>query len=130
MPESRHPVFPAAWWGSNLLLAVALIASVYSGVREFSARRYLIPYSDAMVQSFVLPQERVAALLDCMRAEPSREIAADPATMATRTRQTTPNYAQLVKVRRLRLLSSDGRAKPEHTLGAGSAFFSRPEIKE
>ena len=117
MPESRHPVFPAAWWG-------------YSGVREFSARRYLNRYSEAIVQNFVLPEERVAALLDCTRAKPSRETAADPATMATRTPQTTPNYAQLVKVRRFRLLSSDGRAKHEHTLGAGSAFFAGPEIKE
>lgn len=130
MPKSHHPIFRAAWWGSNLLLAVALTALVYSGVREFSARRYLDGYSDAIVPNFVSPEERVEAILQWMRAEPSRGIAANPATLPTRDPQTTLNYAQLLKVcgtatnaflnlarasdlevRRLLLLSSDGMAK-------------------
>lgn len=118
------------WWSCNLLLALALLALVSSGVREFSARRYLDGYSDAIVPNFAPPEERVKAILDWMRAEPSRGIAADPATLPTRDPQTTLNYAQLLKVcgtatnaflnlarasdlqvRRLLLLSSDGMAK-------------------
>lgn len=106
------------------------MALVYSGVREFSARRYLDGYSDAIVPNFVPPEERVEAILDWMRAEPSRGVAADPETLPTRDPQTTLNYAQLLKVcgtatnaflnlarasdlrvRRLLLLSRDGMAK-------------------
>lgn len=118
------------WWGCNLLLALALMASVYSGVREFSVRRYLDGYSDAIVPNFVPPEERVEAILGWMRAQPSRGIAANPAVLPTRDPQTTLNYAQLLKVcgtatnaflnlaraselevRRLLLLSPDGMAK-------------------
>ncbi len=118
------------WWSSNLLLALSLLALVYCEVREFSARRYLDGYSDAIVPNFVPPEERVEAILDWMRAEPSRGVAANPATLATRDPQTTLNYAQLLKVcgtatnaflnlarasdlqvRRLLLLSRDGMAK-------------------
>ena len=130
MPKSYHPIFRAVWWSSNLLLALAVIALVYSGVREFSVRRYLDGYSDAIVPNFVSPRERVEAILDWMRAEPSRGIAANPATLPTRDPQTTLNYAQLLKVcgtatnaflnlarasdlqvRRLLLLSRDGMTK-------------------
>jgi Transglutaminase-like superfamily len=118
------------WWSSNLLLALSLLTLVYCEVREFSARRYLDGYSDAIVPNFVPPEERVEAILDWMRAEPSRGVAANPATLATRDPQTTLNYAQLLKVcgtatnaflnlarasdlqvRRLLLLSKDGMAK-------------------
>src|SRR5215472_1757160 len=130
VPKPRHAIFLAVWWSSNLLLAVALMALVYSGVGEFSARRYLDGYSDAIVPNFVPPEERVQAILGWMRAEPSRGIAADPANLPTRDPQTTLNYAQLLKVcgtatnaflnlarasdlqvRRLLLLSPDHTAK-------------------
>src|SRR2546429_9622008 len=103
---------------------------VDSGVREFSVRRYLDGYSDAIVPNFVPPEERVEAILDWMRAGPSRGIAANTATLPTRDPQTTLNYAQLLKVcgtatnafrscarasdlrvRRLLLLSRDGMTK-------------------
>jgi len=130
VPESRHPIFRAVWWSANLLLALALLAVVYSGVREFSVRRYLDGYSDAIVPNFAPPEERVEAILDWMRAGPSRGIAANTATLPTRDPQTTLNYAQLLKVcgtatnaflnlarasdlrvRRLLLLSRDGMTK-------------------
>ena len=130
MPNSRQPIFLTVWWSSNLLLALSLLALVYCEVREFSARRYLDGYSDAIVPNFVPPEERVEAILDWMRAESSRGVAANPATLATRDPQTTLNYAQLLKVcgtatnaflnlarasdlqvRRLLLLSNDGMAK-------------------
>ena len=130
MPKPVHPVFRAVWWSCNLLLAVALIAVAYTGVREFSVRRYLDGYSDAIVPNFLPAERKVQAILDWMRAEPSRGIADNPATLATRDPETTLNYAQLLKVcgtatnaflnlarasdlqvRRLLLLSPNGTAK-------------------
>ncbi len=126
----RHPIFRAVWWSGNLLLAFTFVALVYSGVREFSVRRYLDGYSDAIVPNFVPAQEKVEAILGWMRAEPSRGIAQNPDGLARRDPETTLNYAQLLKVcgtatnaflnlarasdlqvRRLLLLSPDGTAK-------------------
>lgn len=98
MPKPKHPFFRAVWWSCNLLLAVSLFALAYTGVREFSVRRYLDGYSDAIVPNFLPPERKVQAILDWMRAEPSRGIADNPATLATRDPETTLNYAQLLKV--------------------------------
>lgn len=130
MPKPKHPLFRAVWWSCNLLLAVALFALAYAGVREFSVRRYLDGYSDSIVPNFLPPERRVQAILDWMREEPSRGVADNPASLATRDPETTLNYAQLLKVcgtatnaflnlgrssdlqvRRLLLLSPDGTAK-------------------
>ena len=76
MPKPRHAIFWAAWWSCNLLLAAALSAFVYSGVRGFSVRRHLDGYSAAIVPSLVPLEQRVETILDCTRAEPSRASAA------------------------------------------------------
>ncbi len=130
MPKPKHPLFRAVWWSCNLLLAAAFFAVACTGVREFSVRRYLDGYSDAIVPNFLPAESKVQAILDWMRAEPSRGIADNPATLATRDPETTLNYAQLLKVcgtatnaflnlarasdvqvRRLLLLSPDHAAK-------------------
>jgi hypothetical protein len=128
--KPQYPVFRAAWWSSNLLLTLALLALVYNGVREFSVRRYLDGYSDAIVPNVVPSQEKVEAILNWMRAEPSRGIAENPETLPQRDPQTTLNYIQLLRVcgtatnaflnlarasnlqvRRLLLLGPDRKAK-------------------
>jgi hypothetical protein len=109
---------------------MALFALAYTGGWEFSVRRYLDGYSDAIVPNFLPAEQKVQAILDWMRNEPSRGIADNPATLATRDPETTLNYAQLLKVcgtatnaflnlarssdlqvRRLLLLSPDRTAK-------------------
>lgn len=103
---------------------------IYTGVWEFSVRRYLDGFSDAIVPNFVPAQERVEAILSWMRAGSTRGIAENPETLPRRDPQTTLNYSQLLKVcgtatnaflnlarasdltvRRLLLLSPDLRAK-------------------
>jgi len=130
VPKSRYPVFRALWWASNALLAAAIVATLYAGVREFSVRRYLDGYSDAIVPNFLPAEEKVEAILSWMRAEPSRGIAEDPEKLARRDPQMTLNYVQLLRVcgtatnaflnlarasdlqvRRLLLLSADRQAK-------------------
>jgi hypothetical protein len=34
-------LFRSAWWLSNLLLAAAMVATIWTGMREFSVRQYL-----------------------------------------------------------------------------------------
>jgi hypothetical protein len=130
MRKSGHPVFRAVWWSSNVLLAAVLFTLVYMGLREFSVRRYLDGYSDAIVPNFLPAEEKVEAILNWMRAEPTRGIAENPDKLARRDPEITLNYAQLLRVcgtatnaflnlarasdlqvRRLLLLTPDRKAK-------------------
>jgi hypothetical protein len=81
-----------------VLLAVASFSLVYAGVREYSVHRYLDGFSDAIVPNFVPAQQRVEAILDWMRIEPSRGVAANPSELAGRNPEMTLNYQQLLKV--------------------------------
>lgn len=98
MPKSRHRVFRAFWWTTNALLAVAILATLYTGVREFSVRRYLDGYSDAIVPNFLPAEEKVEAILNWMRADTSRGVAEDPEKLDRRDPQMTLNYVQLLRV--------------------------------
>src|SRR6266478_367655 len=96
--------------------------------REYSVRWYLDGFSDAIVPNSLPDEQKVEAILNWMRAEPSRAIATDPEALSKRDPETTLTYKQLLnvcgtatnaflnlarssdlRVRRLLLLS------PEHT---------------
>jgi transglutaminase superfamily protein len=130
LPKSQHEIFRIAWWSSNLLLAIALLSSLYFGWRECSLRWYLDGFSDAIVPSVMPAEPKVQAILNWMRIEPSRAIAMDPAALAARDPYMTLNYKQLLnvcgtatnaflnlarednlQVRRLLLLTPEGNTK-------------------
>jgi hypothetical protein len=130
VPNSRHPIFRAVWWSINLFLAAALLALVYTAVREFSVRSYLDGFSDAIVPSILPAEPKVQGILAWMRVEPSRAIATDPSALPQRDPYMTLNYQQLLRVcgtatnaflnlaredslqvRRLLLMTPDGRTK-------------------
>jgi Transglutaminase-like superfamily len=109
---------------------VALLGLLYSGVREYSVRRYLDGFSDAIVPNFLPAEQKVIAILSWMRAEPSRGMAVDPDQLSPRDPENTLNYQQLLnvcgtatngflnlarssdlQVRRLLLLSPDRKTK-------------------
>jgi transglutaminase superfamily protein len=126
----RHRIFRGIWWSSNLLLAVAFVGLLYYCHREYSVRWYLDGFSDAIVPNSVPEEQRVEAILDWMRAEPSRAIATDPSALSKRDPEITLTYRQLLnvcgtatnaflnlarssdlRVRRLLLLSPDRQTK-------------------
>src|SRR5467141_4018066 len=130
MQTRRHRVFRGIWWSSNLLLAAAFVAMLYSCVREYSVRRYLDGFSDAIVPNSLPEELKVKAILDWMRAEPSRATASNPEELATRDPEITLTHHQLLnvcgtatnaflnlarssdlRVRRLLLLSPDRNTK-------------------
>ena len=130
MPTKRHRIFRFVWRGVNLLLAVVVVSSLYAGVREYSVRRYLDGFSDAIVPNSMPEEQKLQAILDWMRAEPSRAVASDPEALAKRDPEMTLTYSQLLNVcgtatnaflnlvrssdlraRRLLLLSPDNNTK-------------------
>lgn len=130
MPTRRHRIFRGVWWSVNALLLLTLVALVYSGGWEFSVRRYLDGFSDAIVPDSEPSERQAEAILDWMRKGPPRMVAANPSALPGRDPETTLNYRQLLSVcgtatnaflnlarsnglsaRRLLLLSPDRKAK-------------------
>ena len=98
MQTRGHRAFRFVWWSCNLLLATAFVAMLYSCVREYSVRRYLDGFSDAIVPDVLPGEQKVNAILSWMRAEPSRAIASSPDSLALRDPRMTLNYQQLLNV--------------------------------
>jgi hypothetical protein len=130
LQTGQHRIFRLIWWSSNVLLATAFVAMLYSCVREYSVRRYLDGFSDAIAPSILPAEPKVQAILDWMRIEPSRAVAANPDALSQRDPYVTLNYQQLLRVcgtatnaflnlareddllvRRLLLLAPDGNTK-------------------
>jgi len=98
LPTTRHLIFRLVWRGVNLLLVAVLVSSIYAGVREYSVRRYLDGFSNAIVANSMPDEQKLQAILDWMRAEPSRAISTDPDTLAKRDPEMTLTYRQLLNV--------------------------------
>jgi hypothetical protein len=98
LPTKRHLIFRAVWRSVNLLLVAVMVSSLYAGVREYSVRRYLDGFSDAIVPNSLPEEEKLQAILNWMRAEPSRAISRNPDSLAKRDPQMTLTYSQLLNV--------------------------------
>ena len=91
-------LFRISWWTVNLLLLVSLLALAYSAAWEYSVRRYLSGFSDAIVPAGATPVERVEAILNWMREGPPRLEGSTPTGLAIRDPEKTLNYRQLLTV--------------------------------
>ena len=98
MPIHRHRIFRFTWWSSNLLLALAFVALLYSCGWEYSVRQYLKGFSDAIVPAGYTPEQKIEAILDWMRTGPPRAVAANLEDLSKRDPETTLNYQQLLAV--------------------------------
>jgi len=125
-----HHVFRAFWWATNALLAVALLATLFTGIWEHSVREYLRGFSDAIIPEASSPEQKAQAILTWMSYGPPRREAPDPSLLSPHDPTDTLNYRQLLEVcgsatnaflnlsrssgleaRRLLLLSQDRTAK-------------------
>ena len=96
MLTGQHRIFRVIWLSSNVLLATAFVAMLYCCVREYSVRRYLDGFSDAIVPNTLPSQQKIAAILNWMRAEPSRANTTNPEALAKRDPEMTLTYRQLL----------------------------------
>ncbi|HVM75890.1 MAG TPA: transglutaminase-like domain-containing protein [Candidatus Saccharimonadales bacterium] len=93
-----HYGFRLIWWLSNLLLAAALVTTVWSGIWELSVRRYLRGFSDAVVPEGSSPRERVEAILSWMQNGPPRQETNWHTKVSPHDPEDTLNYRQLLEV--------------------------------
>ncbi len=95
---NEHRVFRSLWWLVNLLLLVAACFTVWMGVHEYSVRRYLNGFSDAIIPEAATPIEKVQAILSWMRFGPPRLEAPDLNRLSAHDPTDTLNYRQLLDV--------------------------------
>jgi hypothetical protein len=94
----KHLLFRVVWRGVNLLLVMVVVSSLYAGVREYSVRRYLDGFSDAIVPNSLPEEEKLEAILNWMRSEPSRAVSLNPDALAKRDPEMTLTYSQLLNI--------------------------------
>jgi hypothetical protein len=97
-PKRSHPLYWAAWYLVNSLLIIAILLVIYATGWEYSTRRYLRGFSDAIVPATAPPDEKIEAILNWMAHGPAR-LTADPNDFAQDRNPTdTLNYDALLKV--------------------------------
>ena len=93
-----HSLYRSAWYSVNGLLIVAIALTLYSMGWEYSTRRYLKGFSDAIVPLSAPPEEKVQAILNWMAHGPARQVAGPDASAPDRDPTETLNYHALLQV--------------------------------
>ncbi|HEX8871860.1 MAG TPA: hypothetical protein VF758_03785, partial [Candidatus Acidoferrum sp.] len=84
--------FRFVWWMCNLALLVAVVGAAYTSAWEFSVRKYLDGFSDAVVSDDVPSREKIETILAWMSNGPPRSEAPQGASLSPRDPQYTLNY--------------------------------------
>ncbi len=97
---NQAAIFRVLWRTTNIFLIASIILFVgYSApLWEYSLRRYLKGFSDAVVPQAATPEEKVEAILSWIRSGPPRPLAANPEKLDFRDPETTLNYRQLLSL--------------------------------
>ncbi|MGA8220807.1 MAG: hypothetical protein WB780_04070 [Candidatus Acidiferrales bacterium] len=99
VPEKpRHRIYRAAWYFVNVFLILATVLAIYSVGWEFSTRRYLKGFSDAVIPVSGQPIEKIEAILNWMKHGPSRQMAGPDGLAPDRDPTETLNYHALLQV--------------------------------
>jgi hypothetical protein len=96
--EDSHALFRAVWYAGNILLILAILLACYSAVWEYSTRKYLKGFSDAVVAFSSSDEAKTEAILHWMSNGPSRQDAGPVASLPDRDPIDTLNYASLLRV--------------------------------
>jgi len=95
----QHPLFRFTWYAVNISLAIAWLLALYSVGWEYSTRRYLKGFSDAVIPASASSEQKVQAILDWMAHGPARQrMGAPDASVPDRDPTETLNYDALLQV--------------------------------
>jgi hypothetical protein len=142
----RHRFFWSTWYFVNALLLVSIFAAVYATVWEYSTRRYLKGFSDAIIPAAASPEKKIQAILNWMAHGPARPRSGFVGSAQDRDPTDTLNYDSLLRVcgtatnafinladsgglpaRRILLLNSDQGAKHVDEAGKLAAISTRTD---
>jgi hypothetical protein len=94
----RKPLFEAAWYFVNAMLIFSTILCIYSFAWEYSTRKYLQGFSEAIIPASATPIEKVETILNWMSNGPARRTSHDPHGISDRDPEETLNYQALLRV--------------------------------
>ncbi|MFZ0637689.1 MAG: transglutaminase-like domain-containing protein [Candidatus Acidiferrales bacterium] len=94
----RSPTFELLWRTVNILLLVSIAFLIYSAGWEYSTRKYLRGFADAIIPAAAPPIEKVNTILNWMSNGPARIYAPDPNAGYYRDPVETLNYQSLLRV--------------------------------
>jgi hypothetical protein len=97
-PQIHHPVFRSLWYAVNILLLLSIFGVLWSSAWEYSTRRYLKGFSDAIVPFSAPPLQKVQSILTWMSHNPARTGDVPGGVSDDRDPTDTLNYASLLKV--------------------------------
>lgn len=93
-----HRIFRLVWYFANLLLLAFIVAAIYSAIWEYSTRKYLKGFSDAIIPVTAAPEQKIQSILDWMSEGPARSEAGPSADVPDRDPSDTLNYNSLLRV--------------------------------
>lgn len=96
--RERHRIFLVVWYSVNLLLIFSMFAAIYAAVWEYSTRKYLKGFSDAIIPAAAAPEQKIQAILDWMSNGPARLAAGRAGSSPNRDPTDTLNYNSLLRV--------------------------------
>jgi hypothetical protein len=91
-------IFRVLWRTVNVLLVASLLFVGYSTVWEYSVRRYLKGFSDAILPSPATPEEKIDSILTWIRSGAPRPAALNVDELSIRDPENTLNYSQLLTI--------------------------------
>jgi len=91
-------IFGGAWKSVNVLFAASVVFFIIAACWEYSTRRYLHGFSDAIVPATASPIEKAEAILNWMEHGPTRREAPQHGDDNIREPEETLNYASLLRV--------------------------------
>jgi hypothetical protein len=95
----RHSLYQTIWYLVSAALAVSVILGIYSVGWEYSTRRYLKGFSDAIIPVSASDENKVQAILNWMAHGPARQTAGAPdPNVPDRDPTETLNYHALLQV--------------------------------
>jgi hypothetical protein len=95
----RHSLYQVTWYVVSAALAISVILAIYSIGWEYSTRRYLKGFSDAVIPASASGENKVQAILNWMARGPARQTAGAPDTsVPDRDPTETLNYDALLQV--------------------------------
>ena len=96
--QARHAFFRSVWIAANILLLLSLIGVLWSSAWEYSTRRYLKGFSDAIVPFSATPMQKTQSILSWMSHTPARLGQAPASLSDDRDPTDTLNYDSLLRV--------------------------------
>jgi hypothetical protein len=93
-----HRLFRAVWYAGNILLIFAIVLAAYSAVWEYSTRKYLKGFSDAVIPVSASTEGKVEAILLWMSDGPARQQGSPDISLPDRDPTDTLNYTSLLQI--------------------------------